>query len=404
MTVVTALNDPMIFITPSVTMVPGKRYVANQVGVRTQFTLPTTALVGQWIEIIGYQNGGWRLLTNAGQHVVMGDYAFGDLDYYDSMYANETIRLQCISASPSLFIATSGRGETFMPYNKEMGGRLTADGSNPVPTTDITMAGIISYVPYKHNIVSLYYEGSFGINTWVQYKIPSGLEFDLSTLMDIGVYDIFLHCDPGSHQLELTAEKWLDNFTRVFPLVRQDGVLVHQSDHTKRYLGTVHVHDFLIYDFSREIRGLWNYYNRVPFTLIKQNGNTSWTYNTDTYHEAGPFGGLSTAKFVVGVVEDAVSASVIGAARNTTGTSLVQVGIGLNSSTTASCISTPAIVDSTSPLNVLVPLTAQTTLMPLSAGANELLWLERSDTDSGSTTFYGQDGQIQCGLAGVVYC
>lgn len=399
MSVISALNDPTVFSTGT-TMVPGTRYVANNPSARSVFFLPTNPIVGQWVEIIGYQAGGWRLDTNSSQHVVMGDYAFGDGGHYDSVFAAESIFARCVSKAPDLFIATSGRGQTLMSYNKDVGGRLSVSGTNAVPTNDVTQAPDLFWTPYGSNIVSLPYEGSFSLDTWVQYRVTAPIQYPVSQL-DVGfIYDIFLYANSGT--VTIALEPWANENTRLVSLQKLDGIYVHPTN-PWRYVGTVQLvpdeNEQASINFNRADRGIWNYYNRVPYTLIKQNPATSWVNDSDTtYQEAG---GDGKAKFLVGIIEDAVSASVVGGARNLTGTSHVSNAIGLNSTSVASSIQMTTTITSAMGL---VPLRSETTLVPLQVGANYLCWLDRSDTSSGSTTFYGVDDAIQCGLCGVVRC
>jgi len=75
----------------------GYIYVANNVS-RVTFTLPTTAVVGSSIAVVGKGAGGWQLQCNAGQVIHWGDRVTIDGGKVRSGQYKDTIQIMCITA------------------------------------------------------------------------------------------------------------------------------------------------------------------------------------------------------------------------------------------------------------------------------------------------------------------
>ena len=93
----------------SQTMVPQHGYVNNNSGLTT-FTLPATANFGDIIEIAGVGAGGWTIIENAGQSIIVGDLTSTVTSgSVSSTKATDTIRLLCTAANTT-FKALSWAG------------------------------------------------------------------------------------------------------------------------------------------------------------------------------------------------------------------------------------------------------------------------------------------------------
>lgn len=77
-----------------------KVYIPDSVD-RLEFTLPVTASVGNFIEIIGKGSGGWKIIQNADQQILLGDTftTAGITGYAQSSNNGDTVRLVCVTSN-----------------------------------------------------------------------------------------------------------------------------------------------------------------------------------------------------------------------------------------------------------------------------------------------------------------
>lgn len=74
-------------------------YVANNAG-QVVFTLPATAAFGQRIRVAGYGSGGWQILFNAAQNVIVGNVvATTATGTISSVSQYDQIELLCVVAN-----------------------------------------------------------------------------------------------------------------------------------------------------------------------------------------------------------------------------------------------------------------------------------------------------------------
>lgn len=134
--------------------------------------------------------------------------------------------------------------------------------------------------------------------------------------------------------------------TRATGLATQDGVFVKTGDPTRRYLGTFKTSGAgqAVID-NRSQRLIWNYYNRRPRSLLKQELTNSWTYgSTSPTWRAANNDARNRVEFVCGVAEDVIRLESAGCFRGpspaappteaqfTVINSYVLFGIGINNS------------------------------------------------------------------------
>jgi len=69
----------------------------------TTITLPTTATFGDYIEIVGYTSGGWKVEQNAGQLIYMGvlTTTTGVTGSLASTHQKDCVRIRCVTAGAS---------------------------------------------------------------------------------------------------------------------------------------------------------------------------------------------------------------------------------------------------------------------------------------------------------------
>jgi len=212
-------------------------------------------------------------------------------------------------------------------------GRLTLTSGTPVLTANVTGATSLYYTPYAGNTVTLY-DGS----NWRAY-IFTERSLSLSGLSADTNHDVYLYDNTGTLTLEAVA--WTNDTTRATALATQDGVYVKSGATARRYLGTFRTTGTSGQTAFTEHLGLvQNYYHRVPRVLFFTNTTSDWTSSVTSYRESNGGVGAVRAEIVTGVREDMVEAvlqctvSVPDTATDQGG----QIGVGVNSTTTATGI------------------------------------------------------------------
>ena len=200
-------------------------------------------------------------------------------------------------------------------------GRLTLTSGVPVTTSDVTGAGTIYFTPYKGNRVALY-DGT----AWAIYTFS-----ELSTTTPAGagpvINDLFVYATGTAVALTKSAN-WTNTTTRADSLDTLNGIIVNGSDNTLRYLGTAAGTPSGCQDSVTQ-RYLWNYYNRIPRTLVTAISVTgTWTYNTNSWRMVNG-SSLNRFEFVVGYQEDDIDFEAIGAGSNNSANTFA-IGIGLD--------------------------------------------------------------------------
>jgi hypothetical protein len=208
--------------------------------------------------------------------------------------------------------------------------RLTLTTSVPVTTSDVVGASTIYCTPYKGNQITLYDGTNWNLVTSSQFSLA------LSGLTSGKPYDVFCYDNAGTATLEFLV--WTNDTTRATALAYQDGVLIKSGDATRRYLGTFYTTGTTTTEDSAAKRYLWNYYNRVRRTMSRLETTASWTYTTAAFRQANG-SALNQLNYVCGLAEDEVEATVQASATSSAGSAYMQVGIGVDSTTTGSGLS-----------------------------------------------------------------
>lgn len=269
-------------------------------------------------------------------------------------------------------------------------GRLTLTTAVPITTTDVTAATSVYYTPYKGNKIALY-TGTL----WVQYTFTE-MTLALGTLTASRPYDVFLDYNDGAPLLVSLA--WTNDTTRATALTTQDGVYVKTGDTQQRYLGTFYTTSTTTTEDSLANRYLWNYYNRVNKSMLKQDATASWNYSTAAFRQANN----STANqlnFVIGVSEDIVTAQSFSYVQSSTGTArTVITAVGLDATTG---FATGALGGYNTVSSSIIQTISCTFRGFVAAGRHYLAWLEfgaGADTQTwfGSSSATGINGNILC--------
>lgn len=257
--------------------------------------------------------------------------------------------------------------------------RLTLTTAVPVTTSDVTAATTVYCSPYKGNRIAL-----FDGNTW---NIRTSAEFSIAVPATTSqMYDVFVFDNAGVATLEVLA--WTNDTTRATALVLQDGVYVKTGATTRRYVGSFRTTTVSGQTEDSGVkRYLWNYYNRVPRKLQRnENNGSSWTYTTATTRQAN----ASTANqvdVVVGVVEQPIDLAVdVDASNGTGGAAHAQIGVGIDSTTVMDATNFFGGSTTLATANALYNLHVSGTYYPTTAGRHFYAWLEFSAV-VGTTTW-----------------
>jgi hypothetical protein len=269
-------------------------------------------------------------------------------------------------------------------------GRLTLTSGTAVTTADVTGATSIYFAPYKGSRIALY-DGSsaWNIRTFTEITIALG------TLTDAKPYDLFAYDNSGTVTFD-SPLVWTNSTTRATALALQNGVLVKTGATTRRYIGTFYTTAATTTEDSFAKRLLFNYAQRVerPMQVLETTDN--WAYTSSTIRQANG----STANqlaFVVGVVEDAITASVQVVASSGTAGQSIFAGVGLDS--TSAFASATRLWHKTAVAGYQSGLGGQYCGYP-GLGYHFLSWLERGN-DSGTTTWIGDDGAATTAQGGI---
>src|SRR6185295_16261184 len=123
------------------------------------------------------------------------------------------------------------------------------------------------------------YDGSAGWNVRTFSELTLAVPATTSQM-----YDVFIFDNAGTPAIEALA--WTNDTTRATALVLQDGILSKTGALTRRYVGSFRTTTVSGQtEDSATKRFLWNYYNRVTKSLMKQ-GSSNWTYTTATWRQA----------------------------------------------------------------------------------------------------------------------
>lgn len=256
-------------------------------------------------------------------------------------------------------------------------GRLTLTTGVPVTTADVTAATTLYFTPYNGNRIALHDGTGWITRTFTQLSVSlAGLTANTN-------YDIFIYYDAGAMSLytPVSTFAWSSGSARAVALALQDGIYVSSSSSFLRYLGTIRTTGTTGQtEDSVLARYVWNYYNRRTINMVVSNA-TSHTYNSATIR-AFNNGALFTSgmAYVVGLVDEAIMATLSGQLTWASGDSNMSFGIGIVSTT--NIITALLASVGTTRTNW-----AMTPVLP-ALGYNEL-WANESTTAAGTAPTFG---------------
>lgn len=327
--------------------------------------------------------GSILILTPANvSHVVTAKDSTGNLRLAGGDFALDSVKKSLTllyNGSNWVEVARAGQGNGL--DNGSCEGRITLTTALPVTTADVLAATTVRFTPYKGNRCA-FFDGS----TWIPATF-SELSLALGADAADTNYDLFYFDNAGVRTLERLA--WTNATTRATALVLQDGVWVKTGVTTRKYLGTYRTTGVVGQtEDSYAKRFVWNFYNRVPRGMRVLEPTNTWTYTTNTTRQANG-STVNQLAFVVGIAEVWVKARIKAFASNATVTQVLQIGVGVDSTTTI----TPNNIGIDARLTNAGAITAlETTYEEYSAlGFHFWAWLENDTTATGTTTWYGDN-------------
>jgi len=290
-------------------------------------------------------------------------------------------------------------------------GRITLTTATAVTTSDVTGATTVYFTPYKGNKVELY-DGA----TWVLYpftelsqatsdstKSPAAVttnsNYDLFVWNDSGT--LRCTCGPawssdtargtgaGTTELELLTGRYVNKVAITNGPSAQRGL----------YVGTIRSDGSSQINDAVAKRHVWNQYNRMSRTMRALDSTNSWTYTTATWRQANN-AAANQLDYVVGLIEDAVQATVFSASFNSSANVSRQVGIGVDSTTADS--SQIRLNAQTQTAGEIEQMIVEYQGWP-GIGRHYLAWIETS-VATGTTTWIGDNvtSNWLCGIFGKV--
>jgi hypothetical protein len=296
-----------------------------------QITGLTTGVDGRLLFVFNVGSFNIMLVDDSAASTAANRFLFG---YHITLFPNTGILLRYDGTSsrwrgmhnlPLEGTGISVNGQTISALNQVCNFRLTLTTGLPVTTVDVLAATTIYVTPYQGNQIGLY-DGTAKWNVRASAEMSIAVPATTSTM-----YDLFCYDNASVPTLEALA--WTNDTTRATALVLQNGVYVKSGATTRRYLGSFRTTTVSGQTEDSYIkRYVWNYYNRQVRPLLAHDGTTSWTYTSTAWRQARA-ASANQLDFVIGVVEDRVSATVMIHVSNSTTNCSGQVGIGLDSTT-----------------------------------------------------------------------
>lgn len=318
--------------------------------------------------------------------------AAGDIVLIQDSAASNAYKRTTVSALSAAGSVGSFNGQTGAVVSYfEPQGRLTLATGTPVMASTQSAKTTIFYTPYHGNMVPIY-DGTNMVPTAVA-EISVATTDTTKSPAAIGaskVNDWFIWNDSGTIRVGHGPD-WTNDTTRSAgtALTIVNGILLNNASITNgpaasrgTYVGTTRSNGSSQLDFifgasnTAGFFGVWNTYNRVTLPTSVSVTSDSHTYTSATPRQAS---GAATwqISFVVGQVEDGVTANLVGQINPTSATSaLGYIGAALNS--TSSFTHGRNFVQAVNGVGQQLSTTHSAAMMP-AAGLNVISANEASD-------------------------
>lgn len=355
----------------------------------------------------GYGNVSITKPTNAGPvALAAGDVPAGTI--ISVVYSATAGSFQLLSPPPSSVSATAAPSpQGYLT--------LSSDPNNVIITTDVTGATSLYYTPFTGNQIPIWNGSNFVSTTFSQLTLTLASGLSTST-----IYDTCVFLNNGIPVL-VTGPAWSSSTpgssargtgSGSAQIQRQNGIWVNTNQITGlngansytipaeqcTYLGSIFTDsgavtltNNLSYGQSRRW-DVWNTYNRQPIKLLAGDSTASWAYAVATIRSSNGNSANSVTAFT-GLAEESVSSQFTQRIEITSSASaVIQIGIGLNSTTVFSGqVGTILYPSNSTPASWTPPASFS---VPPSLGVNTINELENSEV-SGTVTFFGTNTNMQ---------
>jgi hypothetical protein len=209
-------------------------------------------------------------------------------------------------------------------------GRLTVVSGQSVVTTNATNTTVY-FTPHNGNGIALY-DGS---STWTNAtftEITCTVPSTTATLYDVFIYD------NGSAVVSDVVE-WASDTARTTALILQDGIYVKTGETTRKYVGTFRTTETAgeVVDTLRR-RLVYNYYNKISRTFLRQESTVSWIYSTATLRQVNA-NSANQVEVVIGVRDTSIALEFIHlAVSGATGNFMAAIGENSTSAVATNCV------------------------------------------------------------------
>jgi hypothetical protein len=277
--------------------------------------------------------------------------------------------------------------------------RLTGVSQTPVMTADSTTLSTVFLAPYKGNRLALW-DGA----QWQLIFPPSEVSLAVTGRTTDLPFDVFAFLNNGAVTLEFL--NWASATARATGLAKVDGVWTKTGDATRRYLGSIRPRSATSFHWVTSgldapcKLDLWNADNKIDVAFQLRTGTNTWAYTLATWRQAQ--GSVNyQVDIMVGLQESYFTADLLVSSRNSTISIPRQVGIGFDSTTAFTGV-TSATANTVA--SIECDQNARISNQP-GIGRHFYAWLEIS-TATGTCTWVGDDGalRLQSGLSGIWSC
>jgi len=268
--------------------------------------------------------------------------------------------------------------------NSLCNGRLTLTSGVPVLTSDVTGAATLYFTPCgAGNQIAIYNGSAWAVLSFAETSL-AGSNFNAASTL----YDVFGYNNSGT--LALSAIAWTSSgagtSARATALALQDGVYVKSGATGYRYLGTILTNatggqvDVVFSSSSRApVCGIWNYYNRAPLGLDRQETTMSWSVTSTSWQQLNQ-NSANQIYFIEGVI-DGVFIAECHTFATSSGGNVTQTGVGLNSTSVATGGYGSVNLSAGATMNGFARFVP-------ALGLNYIAQLQRTNTST--STYYGQ--------------
>lgn len=423
-------------------IVGAKRYVynANTTTLRACFTDDDLTISAANPQISIADGTFPRVFTAPGTYKIRQETSAGvlippEVDDIDSGLSAGTVALGIDKGGTGATTAAAARANLDVPSNSELAavsaevaaftasltnivsnpqGRLTPTSNTPIITTGVTSGTAVYYTPYTGNLCPIYDGAQFNLREFAELTLTLNSNYVLNSIYDVFVINdsvagMTLVSGPawttitagsgargtGAGTTELTRLKGLLVNANAMATARNGATTYAVAASQGTYVGSIYIDGVagqitcnMAYGQSRKF-GIWNYYNRAPIILRAGDATASWTYTTNTYRPSNNATANSITLFT-GAAEEVFDCAFSQTVQ-ANGSGTAQVGIGFNSTSSASGKSGPiALTSNGNNYTVNARL-----ISPPSLGINVVTSLEKAPNPAATNTWAGTEDGCQ---------